>query len=123
MLPRVDDLIVSVDDLDPIGQNFAVGEKEGFITPHSFYGTADHLFGIIPEADGRDQLQLFIDQIARECPADKKPLSFRRALLPGIWCSNVGAGQKIPIDPLLLNVEMAFVAAHKKGEEKNRKNR
>lgn len=123
MFPCFDDLAASVDDLDPVSEDFAFGEKEGRIAPTVFDGTANDLFRIVPESHRRDQLQLFIDQVRRKLPADKEALPFRGAFLSWIWRSDVGAGQKAAIDPFLLDIEMIFIAACQKEEEKNRQRR
>lgn len=121
MFPGLDDLAATVDDLDPVGQNFTFWKKESCIAPGTLYGTADHLFRIVPKAHRCDQLQLLSDQVPGKFPADEEALPFRGALLSWIGRADVEAGQKAPIDPLLLDVEVVLIAACKKGEEKNRK--
>lgn len=92
MFPRVHNLIAGVDHLDPVGEDFALGEKIRFIAPRPFDGEVEYFFGVVPKPDGRGHGQLFMDEIRGKLPADEEPLPFGGMFLSSIGRTHMGAG-------------------------------
>jgi hypothetical protein len=80
---------------------------------------AKKLFLVVPKTDSQEKRELLVKQITGEFPADEKALALWRIFLARIGRADVGRGEEIPIDPLLLYVEVVFVTSLQKGEDKN----
>ncbi len=122
MVPSLDELPLFCEDLDPVGQNAPfqtlAREIEGCSIPPPFHLEFNRLFFMVPKKDFDPHTKLPFEQAARKIPSDEEPLPFRRVFLPRIGGPYMGTREKIPVDPLLLHIEMVSIAARKKSQKK-----
>jgi hypothetical protein len=118
MHPGLDGFSLFGNDIDAIGQNLFLREKEGLIASFFHHRIGNFLLRIAPKAHRDIEAQLLPKEASWKIPGDKQALALGRIGLPGIGRSHTAARQKILIDPLLLHIEMMAVAS---GEKKNRR--
>ncbi len=117
MFPISYDLSFFGDSPDGVSQDSLIGSRqivrkiEHLIAPFSVDRSEKRLLRVIPQADGRLEMQLLFEYAPRKIPAYQKLLSRWRVFLPGIRRMDMRAGQIVPIDPLLLNVKVVLVTA------------
>ena len=114
MLPSFDDFAVFRKNLNSIGQNssrFLLGKEEGGRIPLPLDRPNQNLLGVVPEPDCRDQCETPVKEAFGEIPSDDEPLPLGRIGLPRIGRADLAARQKIGVDPLLLDIEMRFIAS------------
>jgi hypothetical protein len=118
VLPHFNFLTCSIYDLNPVSQNLFVIEWEGNTLMRAADVFYKLLFAIVPKPDGEEQAELFIEQVLGEAPRDEQADTLRGACLARVGRPHMAAGQKVPIDPLLLYVEVILVASSSQGAQK-----
>ncbi len=116
MLPGLHDLTTMIDYLDPIRQNPLIFKEKCRASPTMRNEVVENLFFIAPKPHCEHYSQLLFYHHRSKSPAHQNSGTLGRILLARIGRAHVTTCQKFAIHPLLLYIEMIFVAAIQNGQ-------